>query len=103
MKKLIALVLTLICVLSLVGCKPGETTDTPELAEIIDFTQEQLEEKLIGLSQEEIYHSWGEPDGHLSGFWGDTWQLNNEKDECIIVYYDKNGIVEKINVIDIFE
>ena len=103
MKKRIALVLVLFCVLGLVGCKPDGTIDVPELVEVAEFTQEQLEEKLIGLSQKETYHSWGEPDGHLSGFWGDTWQLNSEKGEYIIVYYDKDGIIENVKVNNISE
>lgn len=104
MKKQIAIIL--ICtvfLLSLVGCKPDEITDVPELVEITDFTEEQLEEKLIGLSQEEIYRSWGDPNGHLSGFWGDTWRLDNERDEHITVYYDKDGIVEHVLVSNLSE
>lgn len=98
MKKLVVFVLALACALSLVGCESDRTTDTPALEEITGFTQKQLEDKLIGLSQEEIHHSWGEPDGQLSGFWGDIWQLNNERDEHIIIYYDDDGIVEHIIV-----
>ena len=103
MKKFIALVLAFVFVLGLVGCKPDEITDIPELVEITDFTQEQLEEKLIGLSQEEIYRSWGDPNGHLSGFWGDIWRLDNERDEHITVYYDKDGIVEHVLVSNLSE
>ena len=103
MKKFIALVLAFVFVLGLVGCKPDEITDIPELVEITDFTQEQLEEKLIGLSQEEIYRSWGEPDGHLSGFWGEIWQLASEKSKHVTVYYDENGIVEHVMVKDLSE
>ena len=103
MKKFIALVLAFVFVLGLVGCKPDEITDIPKLAEITDFTQEQLEEKLIGLSQEEIYRSWGEPDGHLSGFWGELWQLASKKGEYITVYYDENGIIENVLVKDFSE
>ena len=96
MKKLVVFVLALVCALSLVGCKLDRTTDTPAFEEITDFTQKQLEDKLIGLSQEEIHRSWGEPDGQLSGFWGDIWQLDNERDKHIIIYYDDDGIVEHI-------
>ena len=68
-----------------------------------EIEQEQLEEKLIGLSQEEIYRSWGEPDGHLSGFWGEIWQLASEKSKHVTVYYDENGIVEHVMVKDLSE
>ena len=103
MKRFIALVLAFVFVLGLVGCKPDEIADIPKLAEITDFTQEQLEEKLIGLSQEEIYRSWGEPDGHLSGFWGELWQLASTTGEYITVYYDENGIIENVLVKDFSE
>lgn len=98
MKKYMALVLALVCALGLVGCasKTDRTADIPELSEIADYTQEQLEEKLIGLSDEEMYNSWGEPDSMLSGLWGDIWSLGGESDKKVILYYDKDGIVEHI-------
>lgn len=68
-----------------------------------ECSQEELDEKLIGISREDLLAIWGEPDGHLSGFWGDTWQLDNEKGEHIIVYYDKDGIVENVKVKDLSE
>lgn len=55
MKKYPAFVLALAFLLVFAGCKPDGTTDIPELGEISDDTQEQLEEKLAGLSNEELY------------------------------------------------
>ena len=104
MKKLAAFVLALFCVSSLVGCKPDGSTDLMELNEVKAFvsekgyTEENLKEKLSGRFNEDIIHSWGEPDGHLSGFWGDVWNLNDEDDKFIILYYDENGYVEDIAV-----
>jgi len=97
MKRTAALILAFIFLILLCSCKPEGTADTPELPEISGYTQEQLEEKLIGLSIDEIHHSWGEPDGHLSGFWGEIWSLDGVKDNIIVLYYDENGMVEYIN------
>lgn len=98
MKKLLSLVLALTFMLVLTGCKPDKTTDTPKLGEFSDYTQEQLEEKLVGLSNEELRHLWGEPDGMLSGFWGDIWNLSDESNQQVIIYYSEDGIVEHVLV-----
>ncbi|MGN1085486.1 MAG: hypothetical protein ACI4Q5_00485 [Porcipelethomonas sp.] len=100
MKKLIPLLIAILCILELIGCtnKLYKKTDTPGLKEISDFAQEQLEEKLIGISQEELHDSWGEPDGQLYGFFGETWSLDNGNDKYIIIYYDNNGNVLHIKV-----
>lgn len=96
MKKWIALVLALAFILALTGCKPDGTTDTPELGEVSGYTQERLEEKLVGLPKEELYRSWGEP--VLSGFWGDIWNLSDETNQQVIIYYNGDGIVERVLV-----
>lgn len=99
MKKHIVFVLTLTAALALAGCasRPDGTADTPEFGEIADYTQEQLDEKLIGRSQEEIHSAWGEPDGMLSGFRGDIYHVPDGY-ESMILYYDADGIVETIKV-----
>lgn len=101
MKKYIIFVLTLTVALALAGCtsSPDGTTDTPKLVEITGYTQEQLDEKLIGCSQEEIHSAWGEPDGMLSGFWGDIYHVPDGY-ESIILFYDADGIVETIKADD---
>lgn len=99
MKKYIVVVLMLTAALVLAGCRSRSdgATDTPELGEITDYTQEQLDEKLIDRSQEELHSAWGEPDGILSGFWGDIYHVPDGY-ESIILYYDANGAVETIKV-----
>ena len=104
MKKYIALVLALVCVLGLVGCKPEEATDLIELDEVSAFvsekgyTAEDFKEKLVGQFNEDIIHSWGEPDVQFSGFWGHSWYLDDNNDMYISLYYDENGYVEEINI-----
>ena len=67
-----------------------------EKSDMLNYTQEQLEEKLIGLSGEEMHNAWGEPDGYLSGFWGDIWNLDDNNNTFIAFYYDEKGYVENI-------
>lgn len=96
MKKLTVFILSLVFILALCGCKPDGTTDTPKLGEISNYTQEQLDEKLLGLLQEELHNLWGEPDGMLSGLYGDIWVLDKESGKEIIIYYDRDGMAENI-------
>ena len=104
MKKHIYLALILICILSLASCKSDETIGTIDLKEVNTlvsekgYTEEDLEEKLVGQHREDIINLWGEPDGMLSGFWGDTWRLSDESNQQIILYYDKSGVVEYIRI-----
>lgn len=48
--------------------------------------QEQAEAALLGLPRQEILNAWGEPDGMLSGLFGDIYAL--EDGVQVIVYYD---------------
>ena len=102
MKKLIALVLSLVCVLGLVGCKPDGATDLIELGEVSAFvsekgyTAEDFNEKLVGQFNEDIIHSWGEADIQFSGFWGHSWYLDDNNDKYISLYYDENGYIKDI-------
>ena len=74
----------------------SETVDTPELGEISAFTQDQLSKRLIGLMQEEIYHSWGEPDEVFSDSLCDIWYLDSDGKERVILYYNDNRCVAEI-------
>ncbi len=74
------------------------TMDTPELVEVREMTEEQAKNRLTGESRDNIIYSWGEPDGHLSGLWGDIWSLEEKSDRHIILYYDEDSVVEKIKI-----
>ena len=95
--------LTLVCVLGLCACNTKEDVNKQilPLEKVDEYTQEELDEKLIGISREDLLGVWGKPDGHLNGFWGELWQLTSKKGEHITVYYDENGIVEYVLVKDI--
>ena len=47
-----------------------------------------------GCTREELIQDWGNPDGMLSGLYGDIWFIT--ANEMIIVYYSTNSIVEHI-------
>lgn len=108
----LGVVLVLVVVLSVIavktfgefGSRPEGATDTMELGEVRGlviekgYTQEEIEEKLKGEYRENILVSWGEPDGKLSGFWGEVWFLDEEKDKKIILYYDAEGYVENVRI-----
>ena len=67
------------------------------LTEVNQYTQEELNENLIGTSREMLWSFWGDPDGMLSGLLGDIWKLDTDTDKHITVYY-KDGIVESIKI-----
>ena len=126
MKKLIVSVSVLLFVVLLVGCngiKPNteDTTPTPSeknettieettgasvdvdkevmaLAEVDQYTQEELNAELVGASREELHAVWGEHEGILSGFWGEIWPLDNGTEKSIIVYYNTDGMVMEVKV-----
>ena len=53
-------------------------------------------EKLQGYKNTQLIEVWGEPNDSLSGMSGDIWETNNMYN--IIVYYDRNGVVEQVHV-----
>ena len=111
-KLLISFAIALVVVIGIISIikfsgfasKPDSTTDTMELSEVKAFvlekgyTQEEVEEKLKGEYRDNIIASWGEPDGHLSGFWGEVWFLDDTKDKKITLYYDADGCVENVRI-----
>lgn len=62
------------------------------------YDSEDIEDLLEDIPQKRIHASWGKPDGHLSGFWGEIWFLNEEKDGRITLYYDEDGKVDDVVV-----
>ena len=58
----------------------------PGPEELSNMGREAAEAALLDLPRQEILNAWGEPDGMLSGFFGDIYEL--ESGGHIIVYYD---------------
>lgn len=99
MKKILTVLIA--CAL-LSGCNSGKTSSPETLAEISDlvfnkgYGEEEVLEIVNGVYYEDLEERWGEHGG-LSGFWGDTWEIENDGNKKqIIVYYDSNGNVENV-------
>lgn len=61
--------------------------------------EEFVLEQLYGCSRESLIKKWGEPEGMLSGFFGDVWIVKEaSKTAHITVYYDSEGNVEHIRL-----
>ncbi len=90
MRKLIFVLLSAVLILAFfAGCAEV----TPE------SSKEELEEAFLGATQEEIRRAFGQPDGILSGLWGDIY-LRGENEMVIFYYEDYDGIgcVEGIKI-----
>lgn len=51
---------------------------------------------LIGFDRDQLHYIWGEPDGMLSGFWGDRWKLDDGTN--VIVYFAADGKIEYVKI-----
>lgn len=85
MKKWIVGFLAIVCALAL-AAGYGKLHDFPTKAEIAAMTDQEATEALAGTSREALLKAWGEPDGMLSGMFGDIYDALEDK--FVIVYYD---------------
>lgn len=102
MKKVITLCLCVVLILSMVSCqsnddKTNDLIKRKEIGKLVSekgYTEQDFNDNLLNRHRDELVNSWGEPDGHLSGPWGDIWNLNNTNDKYIIIlYYNAEGYV----------
>lgn len=52
--------------------------------------------ELIGYDRDQLHEIWGEPDGMLSGFWGDRWRVADGTN--VIVYYAADEKIEYVKI-----
>lgn len=93
--------LALLCFLGLAGCSRNGVLDKGELGTLVEeegYTEEQVLEKLAGKSWEDMEKAWGEPDGMLSGFWGNVWHFGEGDGWMVVVYYDRDGLVQDVRI-----
>lgn len=86
MKKILC---TLLCalMLPLTGC--GK--DVPALDTIGVDNFETVSAELAGCTRDDLIKAWGEPDASLSGMFGDIWDLEEEMETLLNVYYNSDG------------
>lgn len=97
MKKLLSII-TLISILVFTACSSKQSNKT-EIMKLSDVKRifletgdtEEITENLLGVHRDDIIASWGEPDGMLSGLWGDIW-FDKDSEIKIIVYYCTQNI-----------
>ena len=94
MKKLIALALVLVCVLSLGAC--SLKNDVPTFENIQDYTEEDFEIYLNRVKRDALIEEWGEPSEASSDNNSDTWVLNEQRTVTII--YDASNRVKDAEV-----
>ena len=94
MKKLITLVLALVCVLSLGAC--SLKNDVPTFEDIQDYTEEDFEIYLNRIKRDALIEEWGEPSETSSDNNSDTWVLNEQRTVTII--YDASNRVKDAEV-----
>lgn len=85
MKKFSAAVFLWACLLCLTACSPNPG-DIPALRQLALETPAGVNRALEGTTREALVRAWGEPDGMLSGLYGDVWRFG--EDGRLIVYYD---------------
>ena len=69
----------------------------PEKEQIASLSGEEATKVLKDRTEKEISDHWGEPDGMLSGFYGDIYVYN---DRQIVIYYDGDSRVTDVLVSD---
>ena len=92
MKKLIALIMVLVCILSFSAC--SFKNDVPTFDDIQDYTEEDFEIYLNRVKRDSIIKEWDEPSETTSDT--DTWVLNEKRTVTII--YDASNLVKDAEV-----
>ena len=94
MKRIAVVVLTLLmAVVILSSC----TTSFPQKESVAALSNEEATEVLKDKTRKDIIDNWGNPDGVLSGFYGDTYVYNSK---LIVVYYDSDSKVTDVLISD---
>ena len=93
MRKRTTLLSALLIIMLLSCC----ASSFPKKETVAAMTDQQASEVLKGKTEKEICENWGTPDDRLSGFYGDIYNCDNKQ---IIIYFDADGKVSDVHVID---
>ena len=72
----------------------------PTLSAVAEMSEPDINSLLAGYRHNQLREVWGEPDGCLSGFWGEVWQIEGAGSQQLVVYYNEDGIVEHVKLRD---
>ena len=109
MKKKVLLPLAVVLVLLLavgawfIGYYSQKNNDNiPSKELMVSYCQNQGEayatEKIQGYKNTQLQEVWGDPDGSLSGLWGDIWEAGNGY--RFIVHYNAKGLAEEVRLME---
>ena len=100
-------ILTVLIAIVISSCKASAMTELDEVSDLVfskEYGAEEVLEIVNGVYYKDIAAKWGEPNGGLSGFWGDIWVIDdNGIKKQIIVYYNSSGFAEHVIIDDIEE
>ena len=80
-------------VVILVSC----SASFPKKESVVTLSSEEATKALKGKTEKEINDNWGEPEGMLSGFYGDIYEYNGK---LIVIYYDAGSKVTDVLISD---
>ena len=69
----------------------------PKKEKIAALSTEEATKALKNKTEKEIRDNWGEPDGMLSGFYGDIYEYSGK---TIVIYYDADSRVTDVLISD---
>ena len=90
-----ALALLVLVMTAVIFCSCAATF--PKKENIATLSSDEATKVLKGKTEKEINDNWGEPDGILSGFYGDIYDYNNKS---IVIYYTADSKVSDVLVTD---
>lgn len=94
MRKRAEVLLTLLmAVVMLSSC----TTSFPKKESVAVLSNEEAAKVLKDKTRKDIIDRWGNPDGELSGIYGDIYEYNSK---LIVIYYDSDSIVTNVLISD---
>ncbi len=88
----VGVICILVCLVSF-----NAKADMDSIPQLTELHSEYDTEEVVGSTRQQLTQRWGEPDGILSGFFGDIW-ITDSGDE-IIAYYDSDETVLEVKYI----
>ena len=79
----IFLVLFIIC-MYMSGCQKKDMSHIPPLENVIEMSDEEINDCLTGCTRDELIDAWGEPSPWIYGRCGDNWILGGK---AVTVFY----------------